>query len=49
MHQYMSHTLNNIPFNLGMCVFKFLGQHINSLPYDFNMLHKTIKKDGIFR
>ena len=43
----MSHTFNYVPFYFGMIFAEFFGQFIDGLPNDFNMLHKSEKKDWI--
>ncbi len=47
MHQYMPHTLNNIPINFWMSSTKLLSEHINSFANHLNVLYKPEEYDWI--
>lgn len=43
----MSHTFNNIPFNLRMGIPKLFCKHIYGFTDNLNMFHKSIEYDGV--
>lgn len=47
MYKDMPHSLYELPFNLGMCVFKFFRQLIDCFAYNLNTFNEAKEHDGI--
>lgn len=47
MNQNVSHTFNNIPFNLRMSVAKLFCKHIYGFTDNLDMFHKSIEYNRI--